>query len=67
MFVSKENKNKLEVIGWLDPPKDSQINLEMANPCDSYPSDHYAIAYEVYFQSPKKKKNKFPKFKFINS
>lgn len=33
MFVSKEEANKMEVTAWLDPPRDDQLNKEMAAPC----------------------------------
>ena len=58
MFVSKEEANKMEVTAWLDPPRDDQLNKEMAAPCVDQPSDHFAMAYEVEF----KRNGVFPKF-----
>lgn len=48
----------MEVTAWLDPPRDDQLNKEMAAPCVDQPSDHFASAYEVEF----KPKGTFPKF-----
>jgi hypothetical protein len=50
MFVSKEDANRLEVTAWLEPPADDQLDKEMGSPCIDYPSDHYALAYEVEFK-----------------
>mmetsp|Transcript_10319 Transcript_10319/g.17341 ORF Transcript_10319/g.17341 Transcript_10319/m.17341 type:complete len:95 (+) Transcript_10319:403-687(+) len=52
MFVSKEDALRMDVKAWLDPPSNSQLDLEIGSPCLDYPSDHYALAYEVEIQPP---------------
>ena len=61
VFLSKEKAAKAEVTGWLEPPESSQLNTTTASPTINYPSDHYALAYEVEFKNPKRK---FPRFQF---
>ena len=59
VFLSKEKAAKAEVTGWLEPPEQSQLNTETASPTVNYPSDHYALAYELEFKT---KPRRFPKF-----
>ena len=60
--MSKEQANRAEVTAWLEPPRDNQLNNEMASPTVDYPSDHYALAYEVELKPPLPK---FPRFDFM--
>lgn len=51
VFASREEaQSRMEVVGWLDPPSDDQLNKEMASPCIDQPSDHFAQAYEIEFK-----------------
>ena len=39
-----------------------QLDLEIANPCKNHPSDHYSLAYKVYFEFWNQNVNKVKNF-----
>ena len=38
-------KGKIRPIGYLEMPEKELIRWDSGNPCENYPSDHYAIAF----------------------
>ena len=52
MFVDRTSADRMEVTGWLEPPKSTLLDHERGTPSLDYPSDHFALAYDIEFKRP---------------